>query len=91
MSHPILIIGNTHDTVKPLRNSHRVSKLFPGSVVLQQDSQGHCSHSTPLLCTTEVIREYFRAGHLPQTGTVCVSIVRQLFGCLGGQARAPRC
>lgn len=82
-SHPLLIVGNTHDTVTPIRNARRVSTLFPGSVVLHQDSEGHCSHSTPSLCTIKAIREYFQTGKLPQEGTICAPETRPFLGCTG--------
>lgn len=70
-NHPLLIIGNTHDTVTPLANAQRVSTLFPGSVVLQQDSEGHCSHANPSSCTVLHVRNYFQTGKLPRPETVC--------------------
>ncbi|CAM1504994.1 Fc.00g106310.m01.CDS01 [Cosmosporella sp. VM-42] len=82
-SFPLLIIGNSHDTVTPVRNARRVSTLFPGSVVLQQDAEGHCSHSTPSLCTARQIREYFQRGSLPKEGTICDPEVRPFLGCVG--------
>jgi pimeloyl-ACP methyl ester carboxylesterase len=81
-SHPLLIIGNTHDPVTPIGNAKRVSTLFPGSVVLHQDSQGHCSHSNPSLCTGKAVREYFQTGKMPREGTVCEPEVKPFVGCL---------
>jgi pimeloyl-ACP methyl ester carboxylesterase len=80
-SHSLLIIGNTHDPVTPIGNAHRISTLFPGSVVLRQDSEGHCSHSNPSLCTAKVVREYFQTGELPREGTVCEPDFRPFVGC----------
>ncbi|KAH6648354.1 TAP-like protein-domain-containing protein [Truncatella angustata] len=81
-SHPLLIISNTHDPVTPIRNGRRVSTIFPGSVVLQQDSEGHCSHSNPSFCTARSIREYFQTGELPREGTVCQPEVKPFVGCI---------
>ncbi|EME41089.1 hypothetical protein DOTSEDRAFT_82542 [Dothistroma septosporum NZE10] len=70
-AHPVLIIGNTHNTVTPIANARKVAKLFPGSVVLQQDSQGHCSHAMPSTCTAKYVREYFQTGEIPKADSIC--------------------
>ncbi|KAJ7785083.1 hypothetical protein DFH07DRAFT_975516 [Mycena maculata] len=47
------------------RTAKNMSRGFPGSVVLTQDSTGHCSLSSPSLCTQKYIRGYFLNGTLP--------------------------
>jgi hypothetical protein len=48
-----------------------MSAAFPGSRVLEQASQGHCSLSAPSVCSARHIRAYFQTGVLPENGTVC--------------------
>jgi pimeloyl-ACP methyl ester carboxylesterase len=70
-SHPILLIGTTADPVTPLKNAFKMSKGYPGSVVLTQNSTGHTSNSVYSSCTVGHIRTYFHTGELPKEGTVC--------------------
>ncbi len=69
--HPVLWVSNTLDTVTPLANAKRMSARFAGSVVLQQDSEGHCSFAAPSVCTAKSVRRYFQTGTLPEQGTLC--------------------
>ncbi|KAJ7031110.1 TAP-like protein-domain-containing protein [Mycena alexandri] len=70
-SFPVLLIGNTADPVTPLWAAKKMSQGFAGSVVLTQDSPGHCSLSGPSICTQKHVRQYFLDGILPPPDTVC--------------------
>ncbi|KAJ7123163.1 TAP-like protein-domain-containing protein [Mycena epipterygia] len=70
-SFPILLVGNTADPVTPLQAAKKMSQGFARSVVLTQDSAGHCSISAPSICTQKHIRQYFLEGILPAPGSVC--------------------
>ncbi|KAG9188660.1 hypothetical protein G6011_07365 [Alternaria panax] len=71
-SHPILLISNTADPVTPLRSGRYMHSLFPDSSLLISDHAGHCSISTPNMCTLSRVNAYFQTGELPSSGTVCV-------------------
>ncbi|KAF4470926.1 alpha beta hydrolase fold family [Fusarium albosuccineum] len=70
-AHPILFIGNMADNVTPLESAFNNSAKFPSSVVLKQNSYGHCSLSAPSTCTLTHVRAYFQDGLLPPAGSEC--------------------
>ncbi|KAI0692738.1 alpha/beta-hydrolase [Cerioporus squamosus] len=70
-AHPILVVSTKYDPVTPLPDARNVQKRYGGSGLLVQDSYGHCSLSSPSLCTAKHVRRYFEDGTLPAEGTIC--------------------
>ncbi|KAH8817355.1 TAP-like protein-domain-containing protein [Xylogone sp. PMI_703] len=68
---PILWLGNRADPVTPISNAKRMAKSFPGSVVLQQECEGHNSFAAPSKCVRRYVSQYFSSGRLPPANTVC--------------------
>ncbi|RHZ64523.1 hypothetical protein CDV55_107399 [Aspergillus turcosus] len=58
----------------------KMSKNFPGSVVLEQDSEGHTTLAAPSVCVSKAIRAYFQSGALPDPGTLCGADLKPLLG-----------
>ncbi|KAK0487941.1 Alpha/Beta hydrolase protein [Armillaria novae-zelandiae] len=77
-SYPILLIGNMADPVTPLSMAHKTSSMFPGSVVLAQNSSGHTSLVASSACTYAYVQAYFQNGTLPDHGVVC-NVETELF------------
>jgi pimeloyl-ACP methyl ester carboxylesterase len=81
---PVLLIGNTGDPVTPIASARNASAGYEGSVVLEHNTYGHCTHLTQgSLCTARAIRAYFLDGTLPEPNTVCEVDV-ELFSGLSG-------
>lgn len=71
-SHPILFLSATADPVTPLQSARTMSSKYTDSVVLIQDTAGHCTLFRPTACTISAVKTYFQTGELPPRGTVCV-------------------
>jgi pimeloyl-ACP methyl ester carboxylesterase len=70
-SYPLLIASPKFDPVCPLTNAKAAQKQYAGSALLVQNSYGHCTTSSPSLCTAKHIRAYFGEGTLPAAETTC--------------------
>ena len=79
-AHPILYLGNSRDPVTPVRNAYTMSKFFNDSVVVEQDSEGHCSITNPSICTVKAVRKYFQTGEMPEKDIFCLPDVRPIIG-----------
>ncbi|KAF2444489.1 hypothetical protein P171DRAFT_444659 [Karstenula rhodostoma CBS 690.94] len=69
-SFPILFIGNTIDPITPIVGARKMSGLFPGSVLLAQNSIGHTSLAASSACTSRNVQQYL-GGRLPAANTTC--------------------
>ncbi|KAK5941731.1 hypothetical protein PMZ80_005682 [Knufia obscura] len=67
---PLLVIGNTWDTLTPVESAFNTSASFPGSGVVHQNTGGHGSIAHPSTCTANAIRAYLVNGTLPSGGSV---------------------
>ncbi|KAL3448127.1 TAP-like protein-domain-containing protein [Aspergillus insuetus] len=79
-SYPLLLVNNILDPVTPLQSAKHMHGAFPGSALLQQDSEGHCTLAAPSVCVSTSIRRYFQTGELPAAGTVCDADLKPLLG-----------
>ena len=84
---PILFMGNRLDPMTSLSNAWEVAEDYPGSVVLEQNSIGHCVlGGFPNSCTLGYVRDYLRDGSLPENGTVCGDHCNMFDGsCFNGE------
>ncbi|OQE84748.1 hypothetical protein PENNAL_c0026G05925 [Penicillium nalgiovense] len=79
-AHPMLFVSNTLDPVTPLRGAQHMARIFPGSGLLQQESEGHTTLTAPSTCVAKAIRHYFQTGKLPVAGTLCEADLKPLVG-----------
>lgn len=55
----------------PMRNAFYMAKKFPGSAVVQQETDGHGASFRPSLCVSKAVRRYFQDGGVPEGKIVC--------------------
>ncbi|KAF2865202.1 Alpha/Beta hydrolase protein, partial [Massariosphaeria phaeospora] len=67
---PILFVSSAMDPVTPMQGARAMSQFFPGSVVMEQTSIGHCAISGPSNCTISRVQGYL-SGQMPPIDAVC--------------------
>ncbi|KAJ0415121.1 TAP-like protein-domain-containing protein [Aspergillus carlsbadensis] len=70
-ANPILFVTTEVDPVAPKRGAHKMSLVFPGSVVLTQNSVGHTAFASASTCLAQRIQAYLLHGALPPANTTC--------------------
>ncbi|KAL4919187.1 Alpha/Beta hydrolase protein [Aspergillus aurantiobrunneus] len=70
-ANPILFATAEVDPVSPKRGAHKMSAVFPGSVVLTQNSVGHTAFISASTCFLQRIQDYLLHGRLPPVNTTC--------------------
>ncbi|OKL60646.1 hypothetical protein UA08_04053 [Talaromyces atroroseus] len=83
---PILFVTADIDPVTPKRNAYKMSSVFPGSVVLTQNSVRHFNQHTASArassCLLEAVQAYL-GGQLPPANTTCQPDVLPFQGSSG--------
>lgn len=71
-SHPVLLVGVTHDPITPMAGARRLARLMgPSAVLLTHDGFGGTSFAQRSTCTLTAEARYLVQGTLPAPGTVC--------------------
>ena len=70
-ANPILVIGNTGDSVTPYRGAVAMSRDLARARLLTVDGFGHTEFFNPSTCATNYEIRYLETGTLPPAGTVC--------------------
>ncbi|KAL2851134.1 TAP-like protein-domain-containing protein [Aspergillus pseudoustus] len=70
-SNPILFVTTEVDPVAPKRGAYKMSSVFPGSVVLTQNSVGHTAFVSASACFVQQVQAYLLEAELPPLNTTC--------------------
>lgn len=71
-SHPILVLGNRHDSYCSITGAREVAHQLGSSArLLEINIFGHTSFAQSSTCADDVVGEYFITGRLPKKGKVC--------------------
>lgn len=71
ISFPILFAGNSIDPATPIENAYKVSRGFPGSAVVVQNTTGHTTQAALSKCLAKIFQAYLVNGTMPVSATVC--------------------